>query len=580
MALDGITVAALCSELNNKILNGRINKIAQPEEDELLLTIKMPTGLIKLDISAGASLPFLYITDESKVSPMTAPNFCMLLRKHISSGRIISIRQPSLERIIDIEIEHLNEMGDLCTKILTIELMGKYSNIIFRQPDGTIIDAIKHVSSMISSVREVLPGREYFIPKTQDKLDPVSINKCEFIEAISSKPMPLSKAIYMTLVGFSPVMAEELCKLSSLDSSNSANELDEDLLTHLWNNLTWFTDNIKNGSFDPVIVYESDQTPVEFAALNLTQYSDMTVEHYDSISFVLENFYSKKNAVSRIRQKSVDLRKIVQTLLERNVKKYDIQKKQLDDSAKKDKFKLYGELLQTYGYSCEEGAKSIEVENYYDNTMVTIPLDPQKTALMNAQSYFDKYGKLKRTYAAVSKQIVETSEEIEHLQSIMSSLNIATNEADLAMIKEELTDCGYIRRKAKKGSKSQQKSKPFHFVSSDGLDIYVGKNNYQNDELTFKFANGGDWWFHAKKMPGSHVIVKTDGKELPDQTCEEAAALAAYYSSGNNMDKLEVDYVQKREVKKPGGSKPGFVVYYTNYSMMATPKLASSLKEV
>lgn len=580
MALDGITVAALCSELNNKIIGGRINKIAQPEEDELLLTIKMPAGMVKLDISAGASLPFLYITNESKASPMTAPNFCMLLRKHISSGRIVSVSQPSLERIINFEIEHLNEMGDLCTKILTVELMGKYSNIIFRTPEGTIIDAIKHVSAMVSSVREVLPGREYFIPQTQDKLDPLSLNKCEFIEAISSKPMPLGKAIYMTLIGFSPVMSEELCKLSCIDSSLSANETDEDLLTHLWNNLTWFTDSIKSCDFDPVIVLDKDSSPVEFAALNLSQYSDMTIEHYDSISFVLENFYSRKNAVSRIRQKSVDLRKIVQTLLERNVKKYDIQKKQLDDTEKKDKFKLYGELLQTYGYSCEEGAKSIEVENYYDNTMVKILLDPQKSALQNAKSYFDKYGKLKRTYTAVSEQIVETSAEIEHLQSIMSSLNIATSEADLAMIKDELTDCGYIRRKAKKGSKAQQKSKPFHFISSDGLDIYVGKNNYQNDELTFKFASGGDWWFHAKKMPGSHVIVKTDGKELPDKTCEEAAALAAYYSSGNTMDKVEVDYVLKREVKKPNGSKPGFVVYYTNYSMMAIPKIASNMKDI
>ena len=263
----------------------------------------------------------------------------------------------------------------------------------------------------------------------------------------------------------------------------------------------------------------------------------------------------------------MDLRRIVQTALERNIKKYDLQIRQMQDTEKKDKYKIYGELLNTYGYGVELGAKSMEALNYYTNEMITIPLDPQLTATENAKKYFDKYGKLKRTYEALSKLTLEVKEEIDHLESIQNALDIALLEEDLTQIKEELIESGYIHRKG--GNKKVKiTSKPFHYISSDGFHMYVGKNNYQNEELTFKFANGGDWWFHAKGMPGSHVIVKTNGEELPDSTFEEAARLAAFYSKGKGQEKVEIDYVERKHVKKPNGSKPGFVVYYTNYSMM------------
>ena len=281
---------------------------------------------------------------------------------------------------------------------------------------------------------------------------------------------------------------------------------------------------------------------------------------------MLERYYAERETVTRIRQKSIDLRRIVQTALERNVKKYDLQLRQMEDTKKRDTYKIYGELLNTYGYSAEPGAKTLEAVNYYTGEPVTIPLDDTLTAQENAQRYFDKYGKMKRTYEALSELTVQVKEEIEHLESILSALDIAMQEEDLVQIREELIESGYIRRKGG-AKKAKITSKPFHYMSSDGFHLYVGKNNFQNDELTFKFATGGDWWFHAKQMPGSHVLLKTEGKEVPDRAFEEAAKLAAYYSRGREQDKVEIDYIQKKHVKKPAGAKPGFVVYYTNYSM-------------
>jgi len=568
-------MAALCAELNNKLKGGRIAKIAQPEPDELLFTIKTPEGNHKLLISASATLPFCYLTDESIISPMTAPGFCMLLRKHISSGRIVDITQPSLERILEFTIEHLNEMGDVCRKILTVELMGKHSNIIFREESGKIIDSIKHVSLLVSSVREVLPGKEYFIPNNNDKLNPFTASYEDFATMVKGHGIPMSKAIYTTLTGFSPIMAEEVCHRACIDSQISAAEISDEALLHIYNNIRWLMDDISEGSFSPRIISDRDGKPCDFAAVDISQYSDYKTETFESISEVLKEFYSRKNVYTRIRQKSTDLRKVVQTHLERDVKKLDIQEKQLKDTEKMDKYRLWGELLTAYGHGIVSGSKSAVCQNYYTGEDITIPLDETLSPLSNAQKYYDRYNKLKRTKEAVIAQIAETTSTIDHLESISAALEIALTEDDLSQIRQELIDTGYIKKRSANNKKARFVSKPFHYVSSDGFDIYVGRNNYQNDELTFKIANGNDWWFHAKKIPGSHVILRTEGKEIPDRTFEEAAALAAYYSKGSKNDKVEIDYVQRKEVKKPGGAKPGFVVYYTNYSMVASPDITS-----
>ena len=565
MAFDGITIASITRELNQTLLGGRIYKIAQPESDELLLTIKNNGSQYRLMLSADASLPLVYLTEVNKPSPMTAPGFCMLLRKHLQNARIVDITQPGLERIIHLDLEHLNELGDICRKKLIVEIMGKHSNIIFCDDQDKIIDSIKHISGMVSSVREVLPGRDYFIPKTQDKFDPLQLSYVNLAGHMHAKPMALYKAIYTSYTGFSPVMAQEVCYRAGIDGDLPANVLEDDALQTLYDVLSDMMTQVASGTFTPTIYYD-EKTPVEFAALPLTLYSDKTAKTYDSVSALLEQYYAERSTVTRIRQKSVDLRKIVQIALERNVKKYDLQIKQMQDTDKRDKYKVYGELLNTYGYNVEQGAKSMEALNYYTNEMITIPLDDTLTPQENAKKYFDKYGKLKRTYEALTELTVQVKEEIEHLESILNALDIAMQEEDLVQIKEELIESGYIRRKG--GTKKVKiTSKPFHYISSDGFHIYVGKNNYQNDELTFRLASGNDWWFHAKKIPGSHVIVRTEGKELPDRTFEEAARLAAYYSKGREQEKVEIDYLQRKNVKKPNAAKPGFVVYYTNYSM-------------
>ena len=566
MAFDGITIANIRKELDDTLTGGRIFKIAQPEPDELLLTIKNNGTQHRLTLSASASLPLIYLTGKNKTSPMTAPNFCMLLRKHIQNGKIISITQPGMERILNFEIEHLDEMGDLCRKLLIVELMGKHSNIIFSSTSGVIIDSIKHISGLVSSVREVLPGKEYFIPHTQDKENPLSVTREQFMERVFAGNMPCFKALYTSFTGLSPAIAHEICYRAggNADLSNAA--LDEDGRERLYHSFQEMMEDVRTGSFSPCIVYENN-APAEYAAVCLTSYPENARKDYTSISLLLEDYYAEKNTITRIRQRSSDLRRIVSTALERNVKKYDLQLKQMKDTEKRDKYRVYGELLNTYGYDVTPGSRSMTALNYYTNEEITIPLDPTLTPGENAKKYFDKYNKLKRTYEALSQLTLETKAEIEHLESISNSLDIALKEEDLVQIKEELIESGYIRRKG--GSKKVKiTSRPFHYLSSDGYDIYVGKNNFQNDELTFKFAVGNDWWFHAKGIPGSHVVVKSRGEELPDSTFEDAARLAAHYSKGRGQEKVEIDYTEKKNVKKPGGGKPGFVLYYTNYSMM------------
>lgn len=566
MAFDGITVANLVQELKENLTDGRINKIAQPEADELLLTIKTPGGLKRLSISASASLPLIYLTETNKPSPMTAPNFCMVLRKHINNGRITNISQPKLERILKFEIEHLDELGDLCKKYLIVEIMGKHSNIIFCNHDYRIIDSIKHVSAQMSSVREVLPGREYFIPDTMEKHNPLDTSFADFKEVLLSKPAGLSKAIYTGFTGISPVVAEEICFVSGTDSEVSPKELSEDVLMHVYKQFTLFSEQVALGRFSPQVYYVGKE-PKEFCCLPLTHFSHYQAESFLSVSALLEQYYAAKNNVTRIRQKSVDLRRIVQTALERNRKKYDLQFKQLRDTENRDKYRIYGELLHAYGYNLLPNAKHLECLNYYTNETLQIPLDSTKTPQENAQKYFDKYNKQKRTYEALTELIQETKDDITYLESVSNALDIALNEDDLTQIKEELIHAGFMKRKFTK-QKAKTNSKPLHYISSDGYHMYVGKNNIQNEELTFRFANGNDWWFHAKGCPGSHVIVKTEGDTLPDRTFEEAGKLAAYYSKNRGNEKVEIDYIEKKHVKKPSGAKPGFVVYYTNYSLM------------
>lgn len=588
MAFDGITVAALTKELSEKLLGGRILKVVQPEKNELVFTIKNYDQFL-LFISADASLPLIYLKSEKKDAPLTSPAFCMLLRKYLNNARIVAVTQPGLERIINIDIEHYDELGDLSRKRLIVELMGKHSNIIFCDESGRILDSIKRVPAFVSSVREVLPGREYFIPDTLKKLDPLDEASLEegFVKNIPSFPGSVVKALYSTFTGISPLIANEAVLRCGLDADIHTSELTDDIKVHLLHIFADIIEDVKRGSFFPNIIYE-DNKPVEFCAVRLIREG----KSFESISKLLECYYSEKNSINNIKQRSTDLRRIITNLIERESKKYELQLRSLEETSKREECKLKGELLMTWASLVKPDEKEVELENYYTGGKIRIALDPNLSAVDNAKKYYERYAKLKRTFEAMTRFCKETKEVLDELLGLKLSLEIASCEADLDAIRKELVLSGFIKGKNERNGKPSKKnynetfakstsgkgaknaSKPMHFVTSDGFDIYVGRNNLQNDELTFKFAENNDWWFHAKGVPGSHVILKTDDRDIPDHVFELAAGAAAFFSQNKDSEKAEVDYLLRKNVKKPAGSRPGFVVYYTNYSMVAQVGIA------
>ena len=578
MAFDGFTVSALKDELENKITGGRVYKISQPESDTLVLTVKNNNETLRMLISANPSFPLIYLTDETRQNPKTAPSFCMLLRKHLQNGRIIKVSQPGLERIIEITIEHMDEMGDMRSHRLIAEFMGKHSNIILCDENNIITDSIKHIPPSVSRVREVLPGRSYFIPDSEKKLDPVSVDANSFNKRIFSVSGHIQKALYSSLTGFSPLLSLELCERSGIEPDRPASSLSLEERSRIYNAFNEIMTSLTKKDYSYGIYHDFDKT--EFSVIALKKHN---CNHYfDSPSDMLKAFYSAKEKENRIKQKSADLRKMVSVFLERAYKKRSIQEQDIIKTENRDKYKKYGELLQAYGYNIKQGQKSVVLPDYHDNDKdIEIPLKQELTPQENASAYFKRYNKLKRTFEAASEQLIETNSEITELEGISLGLDMAENEEDLLRIREELYEAGLIHSKIN-DKKVQRSSPPLKYISSDGFEILVGKNNYQNDEITFKMSEATDWWFHAKDIAGSHVIMKTNGlktEEIPDRAFEEAASLAAKYSKGTRGDKVEVDYIQKKEVKKPAKAKPGVVIYHTNFSMMAGTDI-SGLKQI
>ena len=577
MALDGIVIAALVKELRDTLLGGHIQKIAMPEKNELLLTVKNHAAQHRLLISCEASLPLLYLQAENKPSPLTAPGFAMLLRKHIGSGKITAVEQLGLERIVRIETTQLNELGDIAPRALYTELMGKYSNIIFTDENDVILDSMRRVPASVSSLREVLPGRPYFVPEKLQKTNPLELSETDFTAALTAQgSLPLDRALSSAFSGISSLIAQEVLFRTSLEPREVFDGLSAEKRNALYSVFSSLMEAVRTERFEPVM-YLRDEVPVEFSALPLEtlKAEGLEARRYTSVSELLYSYYALRAESSRMRQKSSDLRRLVQNHLERSQRKRILQEKQLADSQKTEKYRVYGDLLNRYAYQIPAGSDHYVAENFYDeNRPLRIPLDKNLSPAENAKKYFDRYAKLKRTELAVGAELEKTVQEEAHLASVLTALELATEESDLAEIREELAAFQYVKRqRAQKGKRPQKiQSHPLHFRSSDGFDIYVGKNNYQNEELTFKVASGSDWWFHAKGMPGSHVIVKANGQELPDRCFEEAAALAAYYSKGRDQDKVEIDYLQRRNVKKVNGAPPGFVIYHSNWSMMAKPR--------
>lgn len=575
MAFDGITTYALKTELSALILSARIEKVYQPEKDEVHLLLHGEFGKSRLVLCANSNCPRVHLTDKSKQNPENAPMFCMLLRKHIQSGKIIDISTNGMDRILKITVEKTGELYDIEKKQLIIEIMGKHSNIILVGKDNKIIDSIKHIDLTISSVRQILPGLFYEPAPSQNKICPLTYDG-DFGEFSPDLAVgKIDKFILNTFEGISPVIAREIVYRAYKDTSVTFEEIKstDALKTELFR----FFDIIKSGKFSPCVIFDSSsKKAMDFSPIEIHQYENMaTITPCESVSCALNEFYQEKDNAERLTQKKANLFKVLKNHLDRCNKKLSIQHNNLKSAENMDKYKIYGDLLLANLYAISEHAKEIEVTNFYDENspVVKIPLKDGITPSQNVQKYYDKYRKAKSTKLNTEIQLRLNLEEIEYLEAAMEGLTLADSIEEISEIREELASEGYIKKdKAKnKKKKTAEISAPQSFKSSDGFVILVGKNNRQNDNLTLKIAHNKDLWFHTKNIPGSHTVIKTEGQPVPDTTLTEAATLAAFFSKAKNSVNVAVDYTAVKNVKKPSGAKPGMVIYENYKTIYVSP---------
>ena len=577
MALDGLVVHSLSHELHTKLVGGKVDKVHQPENDELVLYIRNNKESFKLVLSSSASNPRVYIAnDYKKENPIKAPMFCMLFRKYIQGGIITEISQINFERIIKISVESFDELKEKTTKDIYIEIMGRHSNIILVQ-NSKIIDSIKRIPPSVSRVRQLLPNMTYELPPAQDKINPIKGTSIKsFINILREFDGPIYKGIYSKFLGISPSVAKEICHRANLNPNDNGNDKTRDELSVLYRIFSDLFTNIKKDEYNPCIVIDENVDKViDFSCINLSYLDGNKFIKNDSISQIIEDYYKTKDFKERVHQRTADLRKSISIKLERLYHKQKKIEKELRDADNADEFKVKGELLTSYIYMIQKGMESVEVANFYDANYsnIRIALNKNLTPSENAQKYFKKYNKLKTAKIELTSQIAICNEEIEYLENIMLGIENCENLEELDDIKDELIKLGYakapFRYKAKKDI--DPTTKPNQFTSSDGFTILVGKNNKQNDYLTLRIADPEDLWMHTKNIPGSHVIIKCAGKEVPDNTLLEAATLAAYFSKARLSSQVPVDYTMKKHVKKPSGSKPGMVIYETNSTIYVTP---------
>lgn len=579
MALDGLVIHSIVDELSSKLVGGKVDKISQPENDEIILNIRNNPNNYKLVLSASASNPRVYIANNyKKQNPKKAPVFCMLFRKHIQGGTITKVSQIGFERIIKISVESLDELKEKSTKDIIVEIMGRHSNIILVQSENSkIFDSAKRVPVSVSRVRQILPGLTYELPPAQDKINPLDKLSSEvFIENIKTYDGPIFKGIYTKFLGISPIIAKEICFRSSVDPKINTFDLTDEDISRLYIEFEKLFKDISKNNFHPsIIVDRSIDKYVDFSCVNLTIYKDLDSIYNESVSEVLENYYQTRDVKDRIHQRASDLRKSITIKLDRLYNKQKKQHEELLESEHADEFKLKGELLTAYIYMIKKGMKEIEVQNFYtsDYSNIKISLNENLTPSENSQKYFKKYNKLKTAKKEITHQMNINEEEIDYLENILLSIDNCENMDELQDIREELVKLGYakVQGKAKPKKETTLTTMPHKFLSSDGTTIFVGKNNKQNDHLTLRIADYDDIWMHTKNIPGSHVIIKCAGTEVSDETIYEGAMLAAYFSKSKMSSKVPVDYTKKKNVKKPSGSKPGMVIYETNSTIYVTP---------
>lgn len=576
MAFDGLFLNVVCRELEKELLQTRVDKIYQPSRDEIILSLRGRNGSFKLLMSASANSARVHLTTIPVENPKVPPMFCMLLRKHLGSGRVIAVRQVETDRICCIDFETINELGDTEVMTLTAELMGRHSNLILLHEDGRIVDAIKRVTEEISSVRQVLPGMQYRLPPKQDKLCVLTASREEAKERFrAERNQHLDKAILAVYQGLSPLLAREAAFYATGGLDLMKNEVSDFRYNRLFDYMDGLKAAVEGGSRSYLVLSENDK-PKDFTFVPITQYGGyLKQQSFDSPFEMLDFFFAQRDGAERMKQRSHDLLKLLVNLSERVQRKLTVQEEELAASVDREPLRIQGDLLNANLYRMNKGDRTVTVENFYEEGMpsITIALNPRLTPAQNAQKYYTDYRKAKTAEEKLRVLMQEAREEAVYLDSVFDALSRASTEADLAEIRQELAEQGYLRQPRSK-QKPPKTQPPMRFVSSDGFPILCGRNNKQNDQLTLKTAHNYDLWLHAQSLAGSHVIVQAENRDIPDRTIEEAAVIAAYHSRGRNSAQVPVDYTRVKFVKKPNGAKPGMVIFTNYQTAYVTPNEA------
>ena len=583
MPLDGITLNLLKNELSRYIIGSRIEKIHQPSKDELVFHLRSREGAYRLLVSASANSPRLHLTANAPENPAVPPMLCMLLRKHLSSAVITDIRQLGLDRVVFIDLAGTNEIGDSVTFTLCVEIMAKHSNIILINSEGNIIDSVKRVDFTQSSVRQILPSLKYELPPRQNKLNIAETSVDDIVETVKSKKGKyLSSAILDTAEGFSPLITREIASFVC-GSDIAAEGMNEIQTERLRKKLEEIKSILLNGKSVPTMLMRDNVKPYDFTFMDITQYGfAVSAKEFESFSQLLDDFYYEKDRFERTRQRSQSLLKLLSNASARTTRKLQSRQAELEACADKDTLRINAELILANQYRLEKGSLFYDLENFYNNNEpVRISADPALSPSANAQKYFKEYRKAKTAENMLGELIEQSEQELAYLESVIDSVNRADGYTELAEIRNELYEQGYLKRAKNDKSKKAKPLPPLEYISDDGYTILVGRNNVQIDILTFKTAAKDDSWFHTQKIPGSHVVVIGNGDIIPELTCRQAAALAAYHSGGRESSQVAVDYTEVRSLKKPSGAKPGKVIYHTYNTMWVTPdrELCERLKK-
>ena len=576
MALDGGFLRHLKQELEGKLLGARVDKIHQPNREELVVAFRTRESAYKVLFSARANSARVHFTAIPLENPKQPPMLCMLLRKKLQGAKLVAIRQPELERLLHFDFDAINELGDHVTLTLTMEIMGRYSNIILSDENGKIVDALKRVDAEMSSQRLVLPGLTYHLPPPQNKLCPLTSTQQQVVEALRSLPrdMELSKGLLAVLQGVSPIVCREIQHRVGRGRELTVKTMDEEQ----WFRTGFFFQQLKETltevSGSPYMAVNLQKKPMDFSFLEIRQYgTSAIVKQGESFSALLDEFYRERDQQERMRVREQDLLRLLSTHSERLSRKINAQRGELEQCAERDTLRIAGDLISANMYAIAKGAVSVDLPNFYEETqpLVHIKLDPALTPSQNAQNNYKEYRKAKTAEEKLTEQIDLAGKELEYLESVLDALARAETERDLSEIRGELMEQGYLRVPRSKREKLASVSAPMRFTTSDGFTVLVGRNNRQNDRLTLKTANNNDIWFHTKNIPGSHTVLVTEGKEPTETAMVEAAQLAAQHSRAKDSAQVPVDYTQIRYVSKPQGAKPGMVIYVNYKTIYVTP---------